>query len=56
MVGEGKRWTKIDQLISQANKMGTPIHYFLLYPSDAPDEKDSVNLGGRRTIKKKISV
>ena len=28
----------------------------LLYTSDAADEEDSVDLGGRRTIKKKKSV
>eukprot|EP00658_Telonema_sp_P-2_P061910 TRINITY_DN50577_c0_g1_i1.p2 TRINITY_DN50577_c0_g1~~TRINITY_DN50577_c0_g1_i1.p2 ORF type:complete len:127 (+),score=19.11 TRINITY_DN50577_c0_g1_i1:192-572(+) len=31
----------------------TPIHTCLLYTSDAADEEDSVDLGGRRIIKKK---
>ena len=36
-------------------KVGESIYYniCLLYTSDAADEEDSVDLGGRRTIKKK---
>eukprot|EP00656_Telonema_subtile_P051726 TRINITY_DN7032_c0_g1_i7.p1 TRINITY_DN7032_c0_g1~~TRINITY_DN7032_c0_g1_i7.p1 ORF type:complete len:143 (-),score=30.58 TRINITY_DN7032_c0_g1_i7:23-451(-) len=34
------------------NKIGVP-HTCLLYTSDAADEEDSVDLGGRRIIKKK---
>ena len=30
-----------------------PIYFCLLYTSDAADEEDSVDLGGRRIIKKK---
>ena len=32
------------------------IKFCLLYTSDAADEEDSVDLGGRRIIKKKIHV
>mgnify|MGYP005623119563 CR=1 FL=1 len=32
---------------------GSQVSYCLLYTSDAADEEDSVDLGGRRTIKKK---
>ena len=33
---------------------GTPPMFCLLYTSDAADERSSVDLGGRRIIKKKI--
>eukprot|EP00658_Telonema_sp_P-2_P022710 TRINITY_DN19083_c0_g1_i1.p1 TRINITY_DN19083_c0_g1~~TRINITY_DN19083_c0_g1_i1.p1 ORF type:complete len:281 (-),score=56.89 TRINITY_DN19083_c0_g1_i1:84-926(-) len=33
--------------------VGSPIYICLLYTSDAADEEDSVDLGGRRIIKKK---
>ena len=32
---------------------GAPIYTCLLYTSDAADERSSVDLGGRRIIKKK---
>ena len=32
-----------------------PVHRCLLYTSDAADERSSVDLGGRRIIKKKIT-
>ena len=32
-----------------------PLHACLLYTSDAADERSSVDLGGRRIIKKKTS-
>ena len=34
---------------------GIPFYVCLLYTSDAADERSSVDLGGRRIIKKKIS-
>ena len=35
-------------------RFGKVPSYCLLYTSDAADEEDSVDLGGRRIIKKKI--
>ena len=35
------------------NSLHDVMYYCLLYTSDAADEEDSVDLGGRRTIKKK---
>ena len=35
------------------DKQGNPILTCLLYTSDAADERSSVDLGGRRIIKKK---
>eukprot|EP00658_Telonema_sp_P-2_P061749 TRINITY_DN50417_c0_g1_i1.p1 TRINITY_DN50417_c0_g1~~TRINITY_DN50417_c0_g1_i1.p1 ORF type:complete len:100 (+),score=4.92 TRINITY_DN50417_c0_g1_i1:150-449(+) len=35
------------------NRSNRPCRYCLLYTSDAADEEDSVDLGGRRIIKKK---
>ena len=32
------------------------IHHCLLYTSDAADERSSVDLGGRRIIKKKNNI
>src|SRR5665648_350375 len=42
---------KIQKLVKQAKEEGYNI--CLLYTSDAADEEDSVDLGGRRLIKKK---
>ena len=36
--------------------MANPLQVCLLYTSDAADERSSVDLGGRRIIKKKIST
>ena len=33
-----------------------PFHFCLLYTSDAADERSSVDLGGRRIIKKKTKT
>ena len=38
---------------TQRHKNTPLIYYCLLYTSDAADEEDSVDLGGRRIIKKK---
>src|SRR5665648_333035 len=45
----------ITSLLFASNRWGnnTGIDYCLLYTSDAADEEDSVDLGGRRIIKKK---
>ena len=43
-------WLKIALNVSIKSKY---IHTCLLYTSDAADEEDSVDLGGRRIIKKK---
>jgi len=32
------------------------LYYSLLYPSDAADEEDSVDLGGRRISYKKLTL
>ena len=42
---------KVDVWIGQEDKQ---VHRCLLYTSDAADERSSVDLGGRRIIKKKI--
>src|SRR5664279_744603 len=39
--------------IERRNPDGAPPRCCLLYTSDAADEEDSVDLGGRRIIKKK---
>mgnify|MGYP003380559245 CR=1 FL=1 len=41
------------ELIDQADQVGAGILPCLLYTSDAADERSSVDLGGRRIIKKK---
>ena len=41
------RWTLVFLIL-------LPFTYCLLYTSDAADEEDSVDLGGRRIIKKKL--
>ena len=46
-VKEGVFWTSVK---------GIWIHGCLLYTSDAADERSSVDLGGRRIIKKKNKV
>ena len=42
-----------DSFIDPAFGINTLILHCLLYTSDAADEEDSVDLGGRRIIKKK---
>eukprot|EP00658_Telonema_sp_P-2_P061903 TRINITY_DN50568_c0_g1_i2.p1 TRINITY_DN50568_c0_g1~~TRINITY_DN50568_c0_g1_i2.p1 ORF type:complete len:405 (+),score=83.93 TRINITY_DN50568_c0_g1_i2:37-1251(+) len=51
--GMGERDSVVNEWI--ADTMGGPVHQnsCLLYTSDAADEEDSVDLGGRRIIKKK---
>ena len=49
---------KIDHILSQVPGLKQQIydmsdHFCLLYTSDAADERSSVDLGGRRIIKKK---
>ena len=44
---------RIDNAKAKAQELGTPC---LLYTSDAADERSSVDLGGRRIIKKKTST
>ena len=55
-------WDFVDQGIRQYDDKGNMYYAYggdfnpydcLLYTSDAADEEDSVDLGGRRTIKKK---
>src|SRR5665648_1254157 len=41
------------KLLDQLQVDKTTFYYCLLYTSDAADEEDSVDLGGRRIIKKK---
>eukprot|EP00658_Telonema_sp_P-2_P063145 TRINITY_DN5185_c0_g1_i3.p1 TRINITY_DN5185_c0_g1~~TRINITY_DN5185_c0_g1_i3.p1 ORF type:complete len:102 (+),score=26.61 TRINITY_DN5185_c0_g1_i3:172-477(+) len=43
-------------LLSLLNLSDVRYYYCLLYTSDAADEEDSVDLGGRRIIKKKKST
>ena len=43
---------RVPQLLLQAG----PVSICLLYTSDAADERSSVDLGGRRIIKKKNNV
>ena len=49
ILGSGGREHAIAVTISKSSK----IENCLLYTSDAADEEDSVDLGGRRIIKKK---
>ena len=46
----------VDKLRVTGNKLDDKIYYCLLYTSDAADERSSVDLGGRRIIKKKHSL
>src|SRR5665648_691094 len=56
------RYSSMFSLLCKNNSHGSPEHNndiqsifsCLLYTSDAADEEDSVDLGGRRIIKKKI--
>ena len=60
-----RRWTVVDGCGNEAMAMQTitvggggvpilvPNHACLLYTSDAADERSSVDLGGRRILKKK---
>ena len=45
----GSRFTELTDILQQAEQMLS----CLLYTSDAADERSSVDLGGRRIIKKK---
>ena len=45
----------VDSLIEHEDvRVAAPVHVCLLYTSDAADERSSVDLGGRRIIKKKM--
>ena len=44
---------EIDRTIAALDFLNDPSAYCLLYTSDAADERSSVDLGGRRIIKKK---
>eukprot|EP00658_Telonema_sp_P-2_P027010 TRINITY_DN20954_c0_g3_i1.p1 TRINITY_DN20954_c0_g3~~TRINITY_DN20954_c0_g3_i1.p1 ORF type:complete len:319 (+),score=110.63 TRINITY_DN20954_c0_g3_i1:98-958(+) len=59
----GKGWLNINEQdlsvyeVSKLKKFFTTVRYTcLLYTSDAADEEDSVDLGGRRIIKKKKTI
>src|SRR5664280_61948 len=47
------RWFSYSLRYCWSSMFGTPPRLCLLYTSDAADEEDSVDLGGRRIIKKK---
>ena len=47
---------KNDMLVYLVREDGASIYSCLLYTSDAADERSSVDLGGRRIIKKKNRV
>ena len=53
MVLQCKNLTAAAQIMDMLNIHLGPPHICLLYTSDAADEEDSVDLGGRRIIKKK---
>ena len=42
--------------VMQTNDRGEQVNVCLLYTSDAADERSSVDLGGRRIIKKKNKI
>ena len=52
---KGQRWSPAQLLVDRANllTLTVPEMACLLYTSDAADERSSVDLGGRRIIKKK---
>ena len=57
-LGQGARFTDSDWFIIEGDEYDTAFFdkrskFCLLYTSDAADERSSVDLGGRRTIKKK---
>ena len=43
----------ISEIMLQQTRVDTVIDYCLLYTSDAADEEDSVDLGGRQILTKK---
>ena len=43
-------------LITISSNLNEPFYSCLLYTSDAADERSSVDLGGRRIIKKKNDI
>ena len=47
------RWVRARQVTARALALSTLARDCLLYTSDAADERSSVDLGGRRIIKKK---
>ena len=54
----GKGWSDLpergaDGSFAQGKRWAKPLYSCLLYTSDAADERSSVDLGGRRIIKKK---
>ena len=53
VIGEASRQQAADQFRRRADAQGVRC---LLYTSDAADERSSVDLGGRRIIKKKNTV
>ena len=44
---------QVDSIVEIVKKNAIPVYTCLLYTSDAADERSSVDLGGRRIIKKK---
>ncbi|GKR49519.1 hypothetical protein KAM474_29370 [Aeromonas caviae] len=55
---QGRIADNLAQLVTAAGRLGGEVHLLLclLYTSDAADEEDSVDLGGRRIIKKKSFI
>src|SRR5678815_188812 len=51
--GVARRSARLQALTQTGAQVGTPQYICLLYTSDAADERSSVDLGGRRIIKKK---
>ena len=49
-------WTDVDGYRQEAERRGIAPNICLLYTSDAADERSSVDLGGRRIIKKKKNI
>ena len=51
--GQGEGVKVFDGVVSEHGEVGQWVSICLLYTSDAADERSSVDLGGRRIIKKK---
>ena len=45
-----------EEFVPDTIELAVPVENCLLYTSDAADERSSVDLGGRRIIKKKTSL
>ena len=52
-VDDDRALERIDGRAGDAERVAVRVGVCLLYTSDAADERSSVDLGGRRTIKKK---